>query len=152
MQNDILFSTLLTQVIAMNFDSNLSVATTYLNENGCPINYQTMRYYVGNYTLPDYAKADLILTILKSPMDQQRLMDILEYSSKNLFDKPTDAKYFITSVRINPTNLDSDMSVVDFKNYVDERCIDIFGTSDKKGFTSYITYLIRKDMDENIDK
>ena len=145
MERTKLFSIILKEAVNTNYRGNLSTATQYLNDNSCPIDYSTMRSYVGNYTIPDYTKAEQILTTLGYPITQEELLSSLEYSSKQLFEKEIEKKYYITSIRINPNKIEEGMSVDDFQSYIQGRCLDIFD-DENKGFGAYIQHLIKKDM------
>lgn len=155
---NITFNRILSQILE-DEELNLSEYFKELFNLGVDITYPCLYSYYCGYTVPGFSKAKKILKASRVVYSNDELEQILEYSKKiSSENNLEDPKIMTLTLKIKPELVSNNLTPSTLKNIMNLRANELFNKegstidfqSDKKGkLSTYIAYLVKKDLEEN---
>ena len=154
------FYTLIHRIL-QDRDMNLTRFYKELADLGLNITYPSLYAYYTGTTVPPYSMAKKILKLARVQISNDELEQILEYSKKAYRDEKTENNNELhINLKIKPKNINEDYknNADGLKTIMEMRADELFGKDDeisrassggKRKISSYISYLIKKDLEEN---
>jgi len=157
---ELTFSRLIIQILQ---DQNLNLTQLYkeLYDLGLNITYASLYGYYTGKMIPPFSKAKEILKIEKIEIDDAELEAILEQSRQvQKAENSQEDKILNLNLKIKPELVDGAYrqqakylrSVIEMRAdelFGDENLVTQFSASGKRKISSYVAYLIKKDLEES---
>ena len=144
MQN-ITFSALLTQILSAS-GLNLREAQQFLSENGADVPYSSLAAYKTFTAVPAYDRGKEILDAFHYVMDDDELIEILQYSRSELKEYKEDERQYVNKgIRLSAKYFKEGITTDELESLVETRIQEL----NEKNWNTYIASLIRKDLIED---
>lgn len=156
----ITFNRILSQILE-DEELNLTQYCKEINDLGVNITYPCLYSYYCGYTVPGFSKAKKILKASKIKYSNEELEEILEYSKKISTENNSEESRVMTltlkikpkliskNFESNPLGLKSIIKLRSNELFSDKDLLTQFSAENKNKLSSYIAYLIKKDLIEN---
>lgn len=154
------FDTLIHRILQER-DINLTKLYKELADLGLNITYPSLYAYYTGTTVPPYSMAKQILKLARYQLSNDDLEQVLAYSKKvNKAENKEKNNELHINLKIKPKNIHSDYknNADGLKTIIEMRADELFGNDDeissasaggKRKISSYLSYLIKKDLEEN---
>lgn len=154
------FNTILHRILQER-DINLTRLYKDLCDLGMNITYASLYAYYTGTTVPTYSTAKKILKLVKYTVTNDELETVLEYSKKvSKAEKDDDNNVLYLNLKIKPKNISSEYmnDAKALRTIIEMRADELFGKDDeisqlsaggKRKLSAYISYLVKKDLEES---